>query len=284
MVTLQSLQIFPEFLNFPNAVEDGKSRDDKFTYSARLAYDLTDEINIFTSFATEFKATSWNLSRDIRPFANDFPAITSAGLLTTNLNPRTRFVRPESSQVFEVGVKGFWNNFQFSATYFDQQIEDFQTFVFLGAGFGLSNAEQRSAKGFEYDFRTQLTNQFSVWSAGTFIDPVYDRFTASAFGDISGTTPSQIPGETVAFGANYEFDIGPTMLNIQADYQYQADSEFEDDPALQAALGDAFSNAQNLVNASITVELEIGIKARLWARNLFDDKYLVNFAFPTPLQ
>lgn len=283
VATLQSLQIFPEFLNYPNAVEDGKSRDDKFTYSARLSYDLTNEVNVFASFATGFKATSWNLSRDSRPLASDFPAIADAGLLTTNLNPGTRFARPENSEVFEVGVKGFWDNFQFSATYFDQKIEDFQTFVFLGAGFGLSNAEQRSAKGFEYDFRAQLTDQLSFWSAGTFIDPVYGEFTASAFGDISGTRPSQIPGTAIALGANYEFEIGKTLLNLQADYQYQSDTDFEDDPTLQTALS-AYSNAQNLVNASITAEFENGIRARLWARNLMDDKYLVNFAFPTPLQ
>ncbi|MGA1343314.1 MAG: TonB-dependent receptor domain-containing protein, partial [Hyphomonas sp.] len=112
---LTALQFLPPFLAFPNAVEDGQTSDSDTTYTLRLAYDVSDNINLYGSYATGFKATSWNLSRDSRPFASDFvpgnqrvvdpvtqqvfaaPAspITSAGLAVTNLTTGTRYAGPE---------------------------------------------------------------------------------------------------------------------------------------------------------------------------------------------
>ena len=69
LLGLRQLQFFPDFLNVPNAVEPGRTADHKFTYTARLAYDLTDTVNVYGSYATGYKASSINLSRDSRPFA-----------------------------------------------------------------------------------------------------------------------------------------------------------------------------------------------------------------------
>jgi outer membrane receptor protein involved in Fe transport len=281
---LQAIQIFPQFLAIPNAVENGVSEDDKITYSARLNYEVIDDLNIFVSYATGYKATSWNLSRDSRPILSDFPAIAAAGLLTTNLNSGTRFADPETATVFEVGVRGRINGVRFSATYFDQKIEDFQTFVFLGAGFGLSNAEQRSATGFEFDIDGRVTPNLRLWAAGTFLDPVYDSYVASSFGDLSGQTPAQTPETSFNVGGTYSFAIGDVGFDLQADYLFQSNSLFEDDPALQAAVGSRYSNEQNLVNVSLGAELPGAWTVRAWGRNVFNDEYLNSFAFPTPLQ
>ncbi|MEL7218781.1 MAG: TonB-dependent receptor, partial [Pseudomonadota bacterium] len=71
---LRALQLLPGFVNFPNSVEDGRTRDDSTDFTFRLAYDVTDDINVYASYATGFKASSWNLSRQSRPFASDFTA------------------------------------------------------------------------------------------------------------------------------------------------------------------------------------------------------------------
>lgn len=284
VTTLQSLQVFPKFLNFPNAVESGRSRDDKVTYSARLAYDVTDEINVYVSYATGFKGTSWNLSRDSRPIFADFPAIQQAGLLSTNLRPGTRFASPESAESLEIGVKGFFDRWQFTATYFDQSIDDFQTFLFLGTGYGLSNAERLSSRGFEFDLAVEVTDQLSLFAAGTFLDPEYTRFTASAFGDISGTRPAQIPGESLSVGGKFDFTLGEVEFSLRGDYQYRSNVAFEDDPVLQAAVGSRYTNDQDLVNLSLQASIDGGWTARIWGRNVFDDRYINTLAFPTPIQ
>lgn len=50
-----------------------------------------------------------------------------------------------------------------------------------------------STPGLEVDATWNATENLVLTFAGTFQDPVYDSFTASATGDISGTTPSGIP-------------------------------------------------------------------------------------------
>ena len=116
LLGLQPVQFLPPFLNFPNAVENGQSDDEELTYTLRLAYDVNDDINVYASAATGFKATSWNLSRDSRPFASDFVAgspvtnpagspIRDAGLAVPNLTAGTRFAGPEEATVYEIGLK-----------------------------------------------------------------------------------------------------------------------------------------------------------------------------------
>ena len=63
--------VLASFQGFPNAVEQGESDDDEITWTARVAYDMTDNINVYGSASTGFKATSWNLSRDSRPSGAD---------------------------------------------------------------------------------------------------------------------------------------------------------------------------------------------------------------------
>ncbi|HBQ49259.1 MAG TPA: TonB-dependent receptor, partial [Hyphomonas atlantica] len=53
---LQQLQFLPPFLNFPNAVESGSTDDEDTSVTFRLAYDVTDSVNVYGSYATGFKA------------------------------------------------------------------------------------------------------------------------------------------------------------------------------------------------------------------------------------
>lgn len=95
---LRPLQFIPPFLNIPNAVEPGRTADDKFTYTLRAAYKFSRHLNAYATYATGFKASSFNLSIDSRPFASDFipgspfavpspaaSAIRTAGLALANL-------------------------------------------------------------------------------------------------------------------------------------------------------------------------------------------------------
>ena len=102
---LRPLQFLPPFLGVPNAVEPGRTRDSKVTYTARLAYDVTDDINVYLSYATGYKASSVNLSRDSRPSFADQAAITARGIGVVNQTYGSRFAAPETSTVYEAGIK-----------------------------------------------------------------------------------------------------------------------------------------------------------------------------------
>jgi len=301
---LAPLQFLPPFLNFPNAVENGSTSDSNTSYSLRLAYDLTDNINVYGSYATGFKASSWNLSRDSRPFPADFTpgssiidpvtgqelvaapssAIQDAGLAVNNLTTGTRFAGPEEAEVFELGVKGSFDNFAFNLAVFDQVIEGFQSNVFTGTGFALANAGEQSTQGLELDLTWNPTDALTISFASTFLDPVYDSFPNSASGDLSGTTPSGIPETATSLGFNYDFALGNWDSFVRADWQYESDTDFFDSPTNQALLDSVgYSREVDLVNASLGFESEDGLGITFWSRNLFDQERITT-AFPSVAQ
>lgn len=295
LLGLTALQFLPPFLAFPNAVEDGKSNDSNSSYTLRLAYDATDNLNAYVSYATGFKATSWNLSRDSRPFASDFipgsavsgPAsspIRDAGLAVNNLTTGTRYAGPEESEVYEIGLKGSFDRFAFNVALFEQKIEGFQSNVFTGTGFALANAGEQSTTGVEFDTTWQATDNLTLTFAGTFLDPTYDSFVNSASGDISGQAPSGIPELSTSVSANYEFTFRNLDSFVRGDWQYEEASDFFDDPANQALLETVgYTSEVNLFNASAGFVTETGLGVSIWGRNIFDDETITT-AFPSVAQ
>ncbi|MFN3313555.1 MAG: TonB-dependent receptor [Hyphomonas sp.] len=292
LLALGGLQFLPPFLAFPNAVEDGRSKDDNTTYTLRLAYDINDNFNAYVSYATGFKATSWNLSRDSRPFARDFipgspvtsppgSPIRDAGIAVPNLTTGTRFAGPEEAAVFEVGLKGAFDTVAFNLAYFDQQIEGFQSNVFTGTGFALANAGKQSSKGFEFDVTWSPIDSLRMVFAGTLQDPVYDSFPDSASGDISGQKPSLIPEVATSVMATYFFDVAGLDSFVQGDWQYESPSDQFDSRIDQAALG--IQREVNTFNVSTGFKADNGIGVTLWARNVFNDEYITT-AFPAVAQ
>lgn len=279
LLGLQDLQFFPPFVNFPNSIEDGKSQDDKFTYTVRLNWEMNDNLSLYGSYATGFKATSWNLSRDSRPFADDVPALTGAGLTGANLTAGTRFAGPENASVYEIGLKAAFDNIAFNITLFDQEIRGFQSNAFTGTGFALTNAGVQSSKGIEADVTWSPMDGVRLFAAGTFMDPVYDDFKNSAVGDISGQTPQSISENSVSLGGSYNFTL-PNGWDtfVRGDYQYESEARLMDEP-LYADLTKEVST----FNAAAGVTLQNGARVSVWGRNIFNDEYLLE-AFPSVAQ
>ena len=180
LLGLTPFQFQPPFLTIPNAVEDGETSDDKFTYLLRASYQATNEVNVYFSYATGFKASSVNLSRDSRPVFGDYipgpgrsqilappSPILNAGLAIPNLTTGSRFAGPEEAEVYELGIKGQWPGWGFNLAVFDQTIKGFQSFLFTGTGFQLNNAGQQSVRGFEFDTTINPTDGLVLTFAAT---------------------------------------------------------------------------------------------------------------------
>ena len=299
LLAFQPFQFIPPFLGFPNAVEGGSTNDSSTDYTLRLAYDLTDNINVYGSYATGFKASSWNLSRDSRPLPSDFipgsrvtaPAsspIRDAGLAVSNLTTGTRFAGPEESEVFEIGLKAAYDSVAFNVAIFDQTIEGFQSNVFTGTGFALANAGEQSVTGLEFDATWSPVSDFTLTLAGTFLDPTYDSFEESATGDISGTQPSTISETSLSAAATYNFVVNNWDAFVRGDWQYESEADYFDAveagsgfPDNQALLG--YGREANTFNASAGLTTEGGISLTVWGRNIFDDEYILT-AFPSVAQ
>ncbi|MEL6360671.1 MAG: TonB-dependent receptor [Pseudomonadota bacterium] len=292
LLGLQPFQFLPPFLEFPNTVESGETNDDKVTYSVRLAYDITDAINVYGSYATGFKASSWNLSRDSRPFASDFipgSAVTNpppspirdAGLAVPNLTTGTRFAGPEETEVFEIGAKISLDGFYLNLALFDQIVEGFQSNVFLGTGFALSNAGQQSSRGVEIDMGWEIIEGLNLVFAGTFLDPEFDDFANSPAGDLTGAQPAGISEVSTSTALSYDFTIAGLDAFVRADWQHSGSTPYTDSQALQSLIG--FERQFDLVNATAGIDLSTGTRISVWGRNIFDEQYVTG-AFPALVQ
>lgn len=288
LLALRPFQFQPPFLTIPNAVEDGRTDDDKFTYLLRASYQVSNEVNVYFSYATGFKASSVNLSRDSRPLFGDFipgplnstilapsSPILDAGLAVPNLTTGSRFAGPEEAEVYEIGFKGQWDGFGINLALFDQTIEGFQSFLFTGTGFQLNNAGQQSVRGFEIDSTINPTDGLVFTFALTHLDPVYDSFVSSPVGDLSGARPGGIPSFAISTSATYthEWDSG-TRLISRIDYSHESNENINNGLPTFGA-NPIFKREVNLVNGSVTLALNNGLEVGLWGRNLLNDDYIL---------
>jgi iron complex outermembrane receptor protein len=283
LLPLTALQFLPPAVVFPNSVEDGKSSDSKTTWTARIAYDVNDNMNMYFSAGTGFKATSWNLSRDTRPFEADIPAIVAAGLAVPNMTAGTRFAAPENSTVYELGLKSNWSANWLNVAAFYQEIEGFQSNIFTGTGFSLVNAGKQSTYGVEIDSVFIPVDPLTIAFALTWLDPTYDSFVgAEGVGgivDLSGTRPAGIHEWSTNLSGTYDFDVGASMSGfIRAEWIYESEVQVIENVPESVA-----SREVNVINASIGLSLTDNIDAMIWGRNLTDDDYLIS-AFPAVAQ
>lgn len=281
-LALQPLQFLLPNVDFPNSVESGKSDDSDTTGTLRLAFDISDAINMYVSAGTGFKATSWNLSRDSRPFAKDKQAIEAASLNVANLYYATRFASPEESTVYEVGMKALWETVALNVAVFDQSIKGFQSNIFNGTGFSLSNAGKQSVSGVEVDLRWQPTAEFQGLLAVTALDPLYDSFPGaqgvSGVTDLSGTQPPGIHELSVTAAGRFNFVAGNADGFARAEYVYENRV-----PAVENVPEGTAWREVNTLNASVGLAWDSGVELTLWGRNITNDEYLLS-AFPSPAQ
>ncbi len=284
LLALRPLQFLPPFLNVPNAVEDGRTSDSDWSYTARLAYDISPTLNAYASYATGFKASSFNLSRDSRPLASDLPAIRGAGIAPVNLTTGSRFAGPEETEVMELGLKGNWDIFSANLTFFNQKIKGFQSNIFTGTGFALANAGEQETFGIEFDSVTRVSESLSIQAAFTFLDPKYVDFPNSSIGDLSGREVAGISKFTTSIGATYNKELGMSGNRIIANVNFYHEAPVQIADGLpgfiaggqEAAFAAArpFRRQVDELAASLTFAMEMGLEVSVWGRNLLDDRYI----------
>ncbi len=275
---LRPLQYFPPFVNFTN----NRTSDDKFTYTLRAAYDVTDTVNAYVSYATGYKASSVNLSRDSRPGA--------------------RTAAPENSTVYEAGLKGSWSVASANLAVFQQSIKGFQSNIFTGTGFVLANAGKQSVFGIEFEGTVRPVKGLTLGLSMTYLDPKYDSFTNSAFGDVSGMTPADIPPISATISAQYEHEMGNgDRAILRGSYHYESEVPVVEglpgfitrDPNTGAVLPGGFEaglaaarpykRQVDELDASFTYAMANGLELSVWGRNLLNDRY-ISTIFDSPAQ
>lgn len=280
---LRPLQFQPPMLELPNSVEQNSSEDSKVTWSLRGAYTLNRNVNFFATAATGFKASSWNLSRDTKPFVSDATAIAAVpSLVLPNQGFGTRFASPEKATVYELGIKTRFKKGAFNATIFDQTIEGFQSSIFVGTGFILSNAGEQNTQGLEFDSVYRPMDSLSLSLAGTFLDPQYVSFVQgqdeNGQADLSGTTVPGVHEQSITAGITYNFEFDSGMYGyVRTDYIYESDTR------VVGNIPDNVRREVSTFNASAGLNFENGVMLQVYIRNLNNDEYFQS-SFPRPIQ
>ncbi|WP_152608488.1 TonB-dependent receptor [Croceibacterium mercuriale] len=282
----RALQLFPPFVNIPNAVESGETDDDDFAYTIRLAYDLAAAVNVYASYATGFKASSFNLSRDSRPFSGDAAALAGAGLAVNNLTYGSRFAGPEESTVIELGLKTNRGRYSANLTGFRQDIDGFQSNIFTGTGFFLANAGKQRTWGVEFEGTANPVDPLTLSLGVTWLDAVYQEFPLSSVGDLSGRSAAGVPDWTVVLGGQWVQPLpnGDEAV-LRSTFHHESETNIvEGLPGFVSqgqgaaiAAADQFTREVNELSASFTyVMTDAGVELSVWGRNLLDNRYLLS--------
>ena len=281
LIPLRALQFIPKFVDFPNAAQDGKSKDDNVDYTAKLSYALNDAVNIYGGISTGFKATAWNISRYSLPDAEEKAALIAAGTPAgPNTGLGTRFANPEKAEVVELGAKIYLPNGYLNLAYFDQKIKGFQSNTFIGTGFVLANAGSQSADGFEFDLMISPVDNIDLAISGLVMDPIYDSFPASAAGDLSGTVPSNIPEETFSTTATWNWSRGQYDGYVRLSHLYSSEAILSENPTWQALLDSKGNGRRKQDTLNFSAGIERGnFSLTLWGKNINDDEFLTTI-FP----
>jgi len=168
---LSPFQFFPNpFVNF-----SASRTDDEFSYLGRVAYDVTDNLNVYGSYSTGFKSGGFNLSVGSSVSTPDFA--------------------PETTRSFEIGAKSsfFDGAMTVNVALFDQKVTDFQANIFNGTSFDLTNAGERTIQGFEFETTINPFENFVLTGAVTYLDAEFTDFVRGSCFSSGFIDPLNIP-------------------------------------------------------------------------------------------
>lgn len=249
---------YEKWLSGNSIATDAIDNDKDFTQilpKASLSFHPTENLTVFTSFSSGFKAGGFNTSFD-------YDATTGEPIHDT--------YEPEISYTYELGIKSVCMNNRlitnlnvFYIDWYDQQV--YQTNP-SGVGSGLVNAAHSDSKGIELELRFLATKNLSVWGAYGYTEAKYIDYVRDE-NIYSDNFIPYIPANTLNLGANYTVYINKGIRNatLTANYQHVGELHWNDK-------NNAFQDSYGLLNGRLNFhskEFDFG----LWGKNLLDADY-----------
>ncbi len=244
--------------------------DEEATGLLSAAYDFNDNWMGYVSYSTGFKAGGYNLDRG----GLDNPLL---GLVpdATDLE-----FKPETVDSVEVGAKGSMAadrvRLNFAAWY--SEFDDYQLNTFTGTNFVVTNLEEATTKGVEFDGQALVTDNLSFQVGAAYTDARYGDNISNP--TLAGRRLTNAPFWIVTASGTYERNISSSLMGfIRLDYRFNDDMNTGSDLDVEK-----IQHAYSIWNG------KIGIGAQdnrwvleLWARNMFDQDYR-QVVFDAPLQ
>lgn len=250
---------------------------DDYISKLSLSYVINDNLNVYGLYSEGFKSGT---------FQPDARSRTTANIV----------VQPETSQNFEIGLKGAAERYRYAVTAFYMEVDDVQTInlIPVGAGFTglISNVGSVESLGLELEGTFLLSDNFLV--SGTLglidaemkdtLDPsrTINPATGEVY-DLSGHRPAGAPEWTYTLFGEYTAHLGNgSSLLFRADVRSRSDvfnqtSERFSTPPLR--LRPEVTNWGARVTWTAPNE---NFSLSAWGKNLNEEVDIENFGPPSP--
>ena len=261
----------------PEDVPDLSSDDNAFTWLVNATFHPIDDIMLFASASTGFKAGGFN-----------------SGGSGVALGREARIFTEETSNNFEIGIKSRFADGKATAnvTLYHTELEDFQDRSFDGISFLTRNAGTRTQQGIEADFVLNPVDSFMIFGGFSYLDAEFDSFDAASPlpgdvvpQDLSGRTPHYSPEWQGSLVLEWRAAIGSRNLEwfLRPEYTYIGEQNIGANTNL---------SPQSIQDGYALVNLRLGLGAAdgrwqvtAYGKNLSDEGYCeVNYDQPLGLQ
>lgn len=259
--------------SYSAALDDGS-----WSGRASLSWQAADGVLAYASAARGFKSGGINMS-GLPLDAQNRPVLATA------------VIAPERNTSFEAGLKSEWfdRRLQLNLAAFHTEVTDFQATIVDSSqtvalrGY-LSNIPKVRVRGFEADGVAALFKGNQLRGSLSFADGVYADYrqgpcplerqgTATAACDLTGRRLAGLPRWSVTVGFEQVVPVGGRGLELVLYGDSSWRSGFYGDPTLSQF---TWIDGYNVTNASVALRTARGWELALFARNLFDSRYLTN--------
>lgn len=240
-------------------------RDDNVSGKIGLDYAFTENLLVYGTVSTAFKAGGFN-----------------SALLTDSLQARPFDV--ENVIAYELGLKStVWDGrLRFNAAAFYYDYQDAQVFTNITSSTGtparlVVNAPKSEMQGFEAELVALPAAGLTVQMGLGYVDAQLNEFRTEEqlpngdilLTDLSGNTTPVTPKWSFSTLLSYQWHINAGTLEAAVDYNWQDAIHFSTDNV--AGLG---QSAYGLVNARQSfTSADLAWELAVWARNLTDEEY-----------
>jgi iron complex outermembrane recepter protein len=259
------------------AADDGGN----FSGRANIAYQFTEDLFGYLSFAHGYKSGGLNMS-GLPLDAQNQPTLATA------------VIRDETHSTFELGFKSSLldSRATLNLAAFHTVVEDYQSNVVSSLETAAirsypSNVPQVRVQGLEADFATQLFEGFTLRVSLAYADgentdypagpcPLEVQTAATVACDLTGVPLAGVSELTGTLGFDYQRRLGRGEMMIRLDTSSR-DGYFSDSSASQYTWIEGYS----VTNATVGYRFARGWQVEAFARNLFEEEYITALTIQT---
>ena len=232
---------FSELLTYTRPFSEQNEKSfSKFQPKITLAYQVSEQINLYGSWGVGYRAGQFN-----------YPGI---GTISTTAND---VIEQEENEAFEIGAKFDYGNLRFNAAYFNSTVDNTQYFPFDGLAFVqvFEDVDKAELDGFELEVAWRPLDQLDLYAA-------YGRTSSeiTAYAERPGTVGNDLP-----YMPKQTFNVGGRFEQlVSGDMSFFARIDYE-------RRGKQFWTPENSFprDALSLANLRIGLQGEKWTSSLY---------------